>query len=47
MIDMNDVAEIMNRINETLEDIGYVATGYDNTNYQFLTVMIEKENDAK
>ena len=44
MIDMNDVAEIMNMINETVEPIGYLATGFDNTN-EFLTVMIEKSGE--
>jgi len=39
---MEDVAKIMNRINEALNDIGFVAVGYDNTGI-FLKVLIEKQ----
>ena len=38
----NDMAEIMNRINEALEDTDYVAVGYDNTG-TFLTVILDKK----
>lgn len=37
-----DVAMILNRINEALEGTGYVATGYDNTE-QIMLVLIESE----
>ena len=39
---MEDVAKIMNRINEALYDLGFVAVGYDNTDV-FLKVLIEKQ----
>ena len=41
-VPQEDVAKIMNAINEALEKIGYVATGYDNTGV-FLLVMIDKQ----
>lgn len=41
-VDMKDVAKIMNRINEALDDLGFVAVGYDNTDI-FLKVLIEKQ----
>ena len=41
-VPQEDVAEIMNAINEALEKIGYVATGYDNTGV-FLQVIIDKQ----
>ncbi len=40
-VDQNVVADIMNRINEALNDIGYVAIGYDNSDI-FLNVIIDK-----
>lgn len=40
-VKQEDVAEIMNRINDTLEEIGYVAVGYDNTD-TWLMVIIDK-----
>ena len=41
-VPQEDVAKIMNAINEALEKIGYVATGYDNTD-TLLTVIIDKD----
>ena len=41
-VPQKDVAEIMNAINEALEKLGYVATGYDNTDV-FLQVIIDKQ----
>ena len=41
-VPQEDIAEIMNAINLAINDIGYVAVGYDNTD-MFLHVLIEKE----
>lgn len=41
-VDQEDVAEIMNRINEALEDTQYEAVGYDNTGF-FLTVIFDRK----
>ena len=40
--DMNqeDIACIMNAINDAISELGYIAVGYDNTN-TFLNVTIE------
>ena len=43
MIKQERVAEIMNTINDALEKIGFVATGYVNGDV-FLEVMIEEAN---
>ena len=40
-VKQEDIADIMNTINEAIEKMGYVATGYDNTGC-FLTVLIDK-----
>ena len=37
-----DVAEILNKINEALEGTGYIAIGFDNTGV-FLNVLVDKE----
>ena len=37
-----DIAEILNRINEALEGTGYIAVGFDNTG-EFLDVLVDKE----
>ena len=42
-IPMDDVANILNTINDALERIGYVATGYSNMG-GFLEIMIERGN---
>jgi hypothetical protein len=42
----NDIANIMNRINDALEGTGYVAIGYDNTDI-LLHVLIEKETGGQ
>ena len=39
-VKQEDVARILNAINDAIEDIGYVAVGYDNTK-DFLTVLID------
>ena len=41
-IQEEDIPEILNRINEVLEEIGYVAVGFDNTG-TFLNVIIDRE----
>lgn len=41
-IRQEDIAEILNRINEALEGTGYVAVGFDNTK-EFLLVLVDKE----
>jgi hypothetical protein len=43
MIKQERVAEIMNTINDALEKIGFVATGYINGDV-FLEVLIEEVN---
>ena len=37
-----EMAEIMNKINDALEDTDYVAVGYDNTG-EFITVIIDRK----
>lgn len=37
-----DIAEILNKINDALEGTGYIAVGYDNTK-GFLYVIVDKE----
>ena len=39
-VKQEDVARILNAINDAIEDIGYVAVGYDNTK-EFLTVLVD------
>ena len=41
-IRQEDIAEILNRINEALEGTGYVAVGFDNTK-EFLCVLVDNE----
>ena len=41
-VPQDDIAKIMNAINEALEDLGYVAIGSENDEL-FLNVLIEKE----
>ena len=41
-IKQEDIAEILNKINEALDEIGYVAVGFDNTN-EFLLILIDKQ----
>ena len=42
-VKQEDIADIMNAINDAITKIGYVAVGYNNTD-TFLTVLIDKEN---
>lgn len=42
-VKQEDIANIMNAINDAITKIGYVAVGYDNTD-TFLTVLIDKDN---
>ena len=42
MIKQEDVADILNKINDALEETEYVAVGYDNTG-EFLEVVIDKK----
>jgi hypothetical protein len=41
-IKQEDIAEILNKINDALEGIGYIAVGFDNTE-EFLCVLVDKE----
>lgn len=41
-IRQEDIADILNKINEALEATGYVAIGYDNTD-EFLCILVDKE----
>lgn len=41
-VNQEDIADIMNRINDALEGTGYSAVGYDNTE-NWLQVIIDKE----
>ena len=41
----DNIADIMNAINDALEGIGYEACGYENKEL-YLTVMIEKRKDV-
>lgn len=41
-VKQEDIAEIMNRINDALEETEYEATAYDNTGI-WLNVVIEKK----
>lgn len=43
MINQEDIARIMNAINDAINDFGYVAVGYDNINI-FLNVIIERND---
>ena len=40
-VKQEDVADIMNRINSAIQDMGYVAVAYDNTEI-WLEVIIDK-----
>ncbi len=41
-IRQEDIAEILNKINDALEGTGYIAVGFDNTK-EFLCVLVDKE----
>ena len=41
-VPQSDVPDIMNRINNVLMEMGYVAVGYDNTDV-FLNIIIDKQ----
>ena len=41
-IPQEDIADILNKINDALEETPYVAVGYDNTD-MFLQVLIERK----
>ena len=43
-VKQSDVAEIMNRINDAIENMGYLATAYDNTGI-WLDVIIEGDKE--
>lgn len=43
MINKEDIANIMNAINDAINNLGYVAIGYENTN-TFLNIIIEPNN---
>ena len=42
-VKQEDIANIMNAINDAITKIGYTAVGYDNTD-TFLTVLIDKDD---
>lgn len=46
MINQEDIARIMNAINDAIDGIGYVAVGYENTQ-MFLNIIIEPNNLAE
>lgn len=41
-VKMEDVADILNMINDAIEETGYVAVGYDNTG-EFLHIIIDEQ----
>ena len=43
MINQEVIANIMNAVNGAINDLGYVAVGYDNT-HMFLNIIIEPNN---
>ena len=44
-VPMEDVADILNTINDALEKMGYVAVGYDNTGILLDVLIDRKERD--
>lgn len=46
MINQEDIARIMNAINDAINGMGYVAVGYENT-HMFLNIIIEPNNLVK
>ena len=46
MINQEDIANIMNAINDAINNLGYVATGYENIN-TFLNIIIEPNDVSK
>ena len=42
MINQEDIAKILNKINDALEDTNYIAVGYDNTE-EPLKILIEEK----
>ena len=40
-VNQDDISEILNKINDAIEELGYVAVGYDNTG-PWLEVIIDK-----
>ena len=46
MINKEDIANIMNAINDAINDLGYVAVGYENT-HMFLNIIIEPNNPVE
>ena len=52
MINQEAVANIMNAINDAINDLGYVAVGYEKT-HTFLNIIVERndlmedENDSR
>ena len=43
MINQEDIARIMNAVNDAINDLGYVAVGYENTK-TFLNIVIEHDD---
>lgn len=46
MIKQEDIARIMNAVNDVINDFGYVAVGYENTK-NFLNIVIEHDDLAE
>lgn len=46
MINQEVIASIMNTINDAINDMGYVAIGYENTR-MFLNIIIELNNPVE
>ena len=46
MINKEDIANIMNAINDAINDLGYVAVGYENI-HRFLNIIIEPNNTVE
>lgn len=43
MINQEDIARIMNTVNDAINNFGYVAVGYENTK-TFLNIVIEHDD---
>lgn len=46
VINKKDIANIMNAINDAINDLGYVAVGYENT-HTFLNIIVEPNNPVE
>lgn len=46
MINQDDIARIMNAVNDAINDFGYIAVGYENTK-TFLNIVIEHDDSTE